>query len=344
MWTLVALWVALLQSVAQADDRDRYQSYVKRLEVVAHPEPDYHFVADIHARLAPLVHDRVGVVEPFVAGRTVEGRAVWAFRVSDPDHPVRQKMFVFGGMHALEWVGVEAAVLFLEDMIRHPPPGVEIIVIPILNLDRRLLVEKDLLAGERVYRRANANGVDLNRDFAVNRESRAIWRFMIPRRYGTSPGPLSQPESQLIDRLAERERFDVAVSMHCFGGYLYYPWAGLFERPADRAEFVKLGRVMQDAQDRRAYRVQQLSHWGFFFRALGSEIDHLYGEYGTKAFLIEMTRSGYTLDPKTWNDPFRAYNPAEPEKHRRVGVQALHALAWYLSDNNPSRNEDTSAR
>ncbi|MEL6343752.1 MAG: M14 family zinc carboxypeptidase [Myxococcota bacterium] len=329
---MLFLLLLLIVGPGRADERAAYQRWAASQMVVAHPEPDYHFVADIHARLAPLVHDRSGVVEPFVAGLTVEKRPVWAFRVSDPTRPVQQKMFVFGGIHALEWVGVESAFLFLEDMIRNPPPGVEVIVIPILNMDRRLVVEADLLAGRRVYRRANANMVDLNRDFAVNRESRAIWRHILPRRYATSPGPLSQPESQLIDRLADQERFDVAVSMHCFGGYLYYPWSGLFERPPDREEFVEMGFVMKEAQDGRGYRVQQLSHWGFFFRALGSEIDHLYGKYGTKAFLIEMTRSGYTLNPKTWSDPFRAYNPEDPEKHRRMGVQALRALAWHISE------------
>ena len=317
---------------ATADPWAQYAAWAARQEVVVHPEPDYQFLADIHARIAPLVAERPGVVAPFIAGRTVQQRPVWAFRVHDPMTPVQQKMLVFAGIHPMEWVGVEVAVAFLADAILHPPPGVEITVIPVLNVDRRLQVEDDLLRGERIYWRTNLNRVDLNRDFAVNRESEAIWQHILPGYYSTSPGPLSQPESQLIDRLAAQERYHVAVSMHCFGGYLYYPWAGHFDRPPDRAEFVALGEVMQRAQDSRAYRVQQLSHWGFFFRALGAEIDHLYGTYDTRAFLIEMTRSGIKpLQPDTWKDPFRSYNPIAPARHTRIGFQALHAMAWHIS-------------
>ncbi len=319
----------LLLLAAFAQDRAVYLKWASEQVVVPHPEPDYHFLADIHSRIAPLVAERPGVVAPFIAGRTVEGRPVWAFTVSDPKEDVHSKMLVFAGIHALEWVGVESAVVFLEDIILHPPPGVEVVVIPVLNVDKRLRVEADLLAGEQRYRRANANGVDLNRDFAVNRESDAIWKRILPRRYATSPAPLSQPESRIIDDLAATYRFDTAVSMHCFGGYLYYPWAGRFDRPEDWGEFVVLGQAMQRAQGARAYQVKQLSHWAFFFRALGAELDHLYGTYGTKAFLIEMTRSGIQpLDRSTWKNPFRMYNPKDPAHHTALGFQALRALAW----------------
>ena len=327
---IVVIWLWLAWMAVSFGQAGTYQQWVARQDIVPHEEPLYLFQAEIHAKLAPLVAERPGVVEPFVAGHTVKGRPVWAFRVHDPMREIEHKMLVFAGIHALEWVGVEAAVRFLEDVIVHPPPHVEVIVIPILNVDRRLQVEADLLQGERIYRRSNANGVDLNRDFAVHRESDAIWQHIIPNRYSHSDSPLSQPESQLIDQLAAAERFDTAVSLHCWGGYLYFPWAGHFDRTPDHAEFVALATTMQQAQGRHPYRVQQLSHWGFFFRALGSEIDHLYGQYGTRAFLIEMGRSGiHPLKPDTWRDPFRFYNPVDPRHHTEMGFQALRALAWH---------------
>lgn len=327
--------LALLSALAQADDHSTYFRWADGQEVVEHDEAEYHFVADIHERIRPLVEERPGVVRPFIIGRTVEKRPIWAFEVSDPKTPIRKKMLVFAGIHALEWVGVESALELLIDAIEHPPPGVQLVVVPLLNVDKRLLVEGDLLRGERLYRRTNANGVDLNRDFAVNRESDAIWKVLIPGRYATSPGPLSQPESQAIDALAAEYRFDVSVSMHCFGGYIYTPWSGLFERPPHHAEHVALGRVMQSAQSGRgawAYQVKELSRWGFFFRALGSELDHMYGQYGTMSFLIEMTRTGIELrDRSTWRDPFRMYNPRSRQPHTDMGRDALKALAWHLS-------------
>ena len=200
-----------------------------------------------------------------------------------------------------------------------------------LNPDGRAKVEADLLAGRNAYRRGNEENVDLNRDFAVNREARAIWRHVIPKRYATSPAPLSQPESRALDALTAAERFDVAVSLHAFGGFLYYPWAGLWERPDDWAEFQRLGLVMQSGMGAHAYKPRQLARWGFFFRGHGMELDHLYGTYGTKTFLVEVTRSGLSpFRPQEWGNHFRLYNPVDPAPHRKQGLGMLRALAREL--------------
>jgi len=226
-----------------------------------HPEPAYRFQAEVYAELAPYVRDRPGVMQVERIGTTVENRPIWAFHITHPTTPPDHTVLVSASIHALEWVGAEVATELAVRLAESPVPGVRVTIVPLLNVDGRARVEADLRAGENRYRRSNANGVDLNRDFAVNREAKAIWRHIIPRRYTTSPSPLSQPESRAIDALANRERFDVAVSLHAFGGYIYYPWAGLWERPPDHQRFVELGHVMQSGQGARAYRVQQLSHW-----------------------------------------------------------------------------------
>ena len=67
------------------------------------------------------------------------------------------------------------------------------------------------------------------------------------------------------------------------------------------------------------------------FRILGSEIDHFYKEYGIPSFLIELTWSGLSpFNPSSWKDPFRLYNPINPERHSTLGSEALFALAIYL--------------
>lgn len=331
MWLLLA---ALVHAVAPVPSPPLdYPTWAAGEPVVTHPEPAYHYAAELHREIAPLVATRPGVVRPFVIGRTVNDRPIWAFRVSRPgDVPPpglpRKKLLVFAQIHALEWVPSEIALAFLTEIAKSPPMGVEITVVPSLNPDGRAKVEADLLVGENKYRRGNANNVDLNRDFPVNREAKAIWRHLIPGRYATSPSPLSQPESRALDALAAEERFDVAVSLHSFGGFLYYPWAGLWERPADWAEMHRMAVVMQAAMGAHAYKPRQLARWGFFFRGHGMEIDHLYGSYGTRSFLIETTRSGFSLlRPQEWGNHFRWYNPKEPERHVREGLHALRALA-----------------
>ena len=124
----------------------------------------------------------------------------------------------------------------------------------------------------------------------------------------------------------------MAVSLHAFGGFMYTPWAGAWERPEDWKVHHRLGTVMSQAQGAHAYKVRQLSRWGFFFRAHGAEIDHIYGKYDTVAFLIELTRSGLNpFRPETFKTPFNWYNPKKPARHVDKGVSALRALVHTLS-------------
>lgn len=272
------------------------------------------------------MRERPGVVDVELLDHTPAGRPIWAFHIQDPATPATRSVLVFANIHALEWISSEVAVDVLLWEVEHPEPGVRITVIPVLNPDGRVKVEDDLVAGRDAYRRGNGKNVDLNRDFPVNAEPRAIWRHVIPGYYGHSDDPLGQVESAALDALAARETYDRAVSLHAFGGFLYYPWAGRFAHPPDATDFVELGRTMEQAQGAHAYHTLQLGRWGFFFRAQGAEIDDLYGRYGTRAFLIELTRSGLTLNPKTWHTYFRWYNPEDPDRHVESGLRAVRAL------------------
>lgn len=283
-------------------------------------EPGYRAAYEVFDDLARYVRERPGRVVPERIGTSLQGRPIWAFHLRNPGQDIHRRLLVFGGIHAMEWISTEVAHEVALELAEHGPPDhVQVTIIPILNPDGRDRVEDDLAADDEVFRRGNARNVDLNRDFAVNREPRAFWRRLIPGYYRTSRAPLSQPETRALDTLAARERFTRAVSLHSFGGFFYAPWSGRFHRPprADRAEMWALGRTMEQAWGTRAYRTRQLGRWGFFFRAHGSEIDHLYGRYGTRAFLIEVTRSGMSAwKPRTWRWGFRAYNPEKERRYR----------------------------
>jgi hypothetical protein len=260
-------------------------------------------------------------------GFTAERRPIRAFTVpAAADERVR--VLVFAGLHAYEWIGTETAGQLLLDLLVAPEPHARVTVIPCVNLDGRLAAEASFAVGSTAWHRENARGVDLNRDFAVNHEPAGLWSHVLPGYAASSPRPLSQPETRALDRLAAREGFDRAASLHAFGGYLYWPWSGRWSRPDDWRTLATLGREMEAAQGRYGYRSRQLSRWGFFFRAHGSEIDHLHGRYGTAAFLVELTRSG--LDPlhlrRTMRLPFHWYNPVDPRPHVERGIAALRAL------------------
>ena len=269
---------------------------------------------------APVQHE--------IIGRSAANLPIHAWHVEDRSAPIERRVLIFAGIHALEWISTEVATELLLELMAAPPPGISVTVVPLLNPDGRMRVEGDVARGDNFYRRGNHNNKDLNRDFAHQREARAVWKDVLPGYYATTADtPLSQPESQAIDALAARG-YDRAASLHAFGGYLYHAWAGHWRRPDNHADILALGRQMESAQRSHAYRTRQLSRWGFFFRAHGTEVDHLYGEYGIDAFLIELTRSGW--DPRSplrsLRTYFRWYNPARPARHTTRGVQALRAL------------------
>lgn len=304
----------------------------------AQPAPDpvpalaegYRFAGPAFAAVAAKVAERPAIARIEQLGLSAGERPIWAVHVADPSVPVREEVLVIAGIHALEWISTEVALTWLDELLDHPPRGTAITVVPILNADGRAHVEADLLEPAwGNYRRGNHLGVDLNRDYTVHRDARSWWRHVLPDYHATTEAPLSQPESRALDALLERRDYDRAASLHAFGGYLYHPWSGRWERPADWASFVRQGRAMEKAQGGHAYRTRQLSRWGFFFRAQGTELDHLYGAHGIEAWLIELTRSGLrphriATDRTT---PFRWYNPAEPRTHVQRGVAALRALA-----------------
>jgi len=353
MPVLLALLLLVLplraQALAQLELRDVSGAYARWIaenppDPEGHPEPGYHFLAEVHAAMAPWVARRPEVVRPFIAGRSVQGRPLWGYVLHDPGHPVKARVLVFANLHAIEWVGTEGALALALEQAAQPMPGVELVVIPVVNVDGRLLVEEDLREGVNRFRRTNAHGVDLNRDFAVNHEAESFWRHLFPGFHASSLAPLSQPESQAIDRVASLGHFDLAVSLHAWGGLVYLPWSGRWDRPPDWPSLHALGVAMNAGQGAHAYRWEQLARWGFFFRAQGSEIDHLYGTYGIPAALVECTKTGLSpFRPGEWGNFFRRYNPRDPSRHVREGLRLLRAGMMHVAQSVSARPTATPA-
>lgn len=132
---------------------------------------------------------------PTVAiGRSADGRAIRAYLVGDVS--ASRRILVVGCVHGDETSG-EAITRRLRGSV--PPPGVVLWLVDEFNPD-----------GCRANTRQNAHGVDLNRN--------SPWH----RRHLDHPGgtyysgrrPLSEPESQAINRLVTRLRPAVTIWYH----------------------------------------------------------------------------------------------------------------------------------
>ncbi|MBA3539182.1 MAG: succinylglutamate desuccinylase/aspartoacylase family protein [Deltaproteobacteria bacterium] len=245
-------------------------------------------------------------------GTTIETEPVLACELGPAD--ARRATIVIAGIHAMEWIGVETALALLERLAVRPPTDRRIIVVPVANPDGYLAVERDLRDGRRYFRRGNARNVDLNRNWPTGFRRSA--RRLPPMWTWHGGGPCSEPEVAAIvgaldAEVAAGRTVDVALSLHSFGRKLLVPWGSRWKKPTRDRELRTLAAVMQ-ARLAERYTIDQVSRWlpGAFVR--GMELDHLHAQYGARAILVECSGGGLSLDPRSWIEPFRWYNPSGP--------------------------------
>lgn len=189
-------------------------------------------------------------------GYSADGRGIPAVRFGSPD--AEAAVFVQAAIHGREYLTTQLVMKQLETYAKEYDTGtfhgrtyreifseVSLVVVPMTNPDGvsisqlgtesirsgelRALVESFYerddagVAREYFYRRykANANGVDLNRNFAYGWEEYGGPSVPAADRYkGTAPA--SEPETQLLIALTEREPVRAAVSYHATGSLLYW--------------------------------------------------------------------------------------------------------------------------
>lgn len=129
-----------------------------------------------------------------IIGHSVQGRAIEAVQVGDPDSP--RKALVVGSIHGDEAAGTAVT----RQILRHfrGIGGVDLWVVKTVNPD-----------GLVAHRRRNAHGIDLNRNFSFR------WRPGAPSS-GYYPGehPFSEPESRTVRKLVKELQPRVSIWFH----------------------------------------------------------------------------------------------------------------------------------
>jgi murein tripeptide amidase MpaA len=124
-------------------------------------------------------------------GYSVKGRAIWAFRVGDPDAKVTA--VVLGAIHGDENAGIVLARAVKQARRIH---GVNLWVVPTINPD-----------GVARHTRQNAHGVDLNRNWGWQ------WAPMSGATY-SGPHAFSEPETRAFRDFLKQVKPRYVVSFH----------------------------------------------------------------------------------------------------------------------------------
>ena len=182
---------------------------------------------------------------------TADGRGVYDIILGNPNG--NKQILIFGAMHAREYITTQIVMRQLCDAIdvlngvdmtssyrgiskkyllenvtihfipMNNPDGVSISqfgLSGIRNTDLRKKVSA-MYSGDYAQWKANAVGVDLNRNFDADWQDFCGSRYPAPERYkGAYPG--SEPETAALIELTERYHIQRAISYHTCGALIYW--------------------------------------------------------------------------------------------------------------------------
>ncbi len=261
-------------------------------------------------------------------GHSVEGRPLRAVRVprkvgGRPEEP-EQRVLLCANTHGVEWIGTYVALGFLGAMTR-PRPALqalreraEIWVIPTINPDAYERTWQARGDGPLHVLRANANGVDLNRNYPLPapqpRFAHLLGGFAAGSRDPQSPffkgrEPLSEPETQAMARLFDEVPFQASLSLHSFMGTLL---SAHVERREPYEAYRRLCSAFRRAQRLVSYRWLASRRFDWF---LGEQEDHQHHAHGTWATCVEVFPVSYSFRQHL-RAPclFWRFNPREPRR------------------------------
>lgn len=221
---------------------DDLEEYYRRGLDVSQPMGGYHTYEETHAEMVALVDAFPTLTRLDTIGYTLEGRAMYAFKISDNaavDESDEPEVMFNGLIHAREVMGLEICLTtmhYLLDSLSNPDIAelvntLEIWFVPIINVDGYVYNELISPGGGGMWRKNRRDngdgsfGVDLNRnwgftwginDLASSPDgSSEIYR-------GT--GPFSEPANQVMREFINAHEFLAIANYHSFGRIFITPF------------------------------------------------------------------------------------------------------------------------
>jgi len=230
----------------------------------------YHTYNQVYLVLDSFVNLYANICHLDTIGLSVQGRAIWAMRVSD--NPTieenESEIRLAGNMHGDEHIGTEITLYFLRYLLTNyaTNPQVQNLVnnrefwfSPVLNPD-----------GKVANTRTNVNGVDLNRDYGF------FWAG-----WGGSPGPSSQIENQWMMKHLEENNISLEYNYHSAASYVNYAWDYHPADPPDSQHIISLSQVYANLSG-----LSPINGYDWY-QVCGSLQDYTIGISGGLAWTIE---------------------------------------------------------
>lgn len=231
------------------------------------------------------------LVERRTIGATSTGLPLYNVRVTDErvafdEAPLStgQKLRVYldGGHHGNEYLGVELVMYYLEDVLGKAAAGdaatldylskVEIYATPIVNP-----------AGNFADTRKNANLVDVNRNYDFHWGEEGASASIADFTY-RGPAAESEPEVKANADFQREIRPDIVVTMHTGVAEFYWPWGWTHDPSPDDALFTSMEGPFENATNGRVDAMQGAE----LYIVSGASDDWAYGTLGAPGFTFEV--------------------------------------------------------
>ena len=271
---------------------------------------DYKNADQILARIDELVAAHPDLAEVIDIGDSIEGRDIWAVRVTagSGDRPA----ILFNScQHAREWISPMTTMFVLEKLltgygederITALVNGTEFFVIPLVNPDG-YRYSWDSFRFWRKNRRDNGGGtwgVALNRNWGVGWGGGGSSGNPNSETY-RGAGPFSEPETQTMRAFYEAHpNVNASIDFHSHGELALYPWAFQRGGPDDGGVHANTSEAMVDA----IFDVHGLSYvagpvFETLYQASGASVDWTWGDEDVYSWTIELRGPGFDPPPST---------------------------------------------
>lgn len=173
---------------------------------------DYPSFEEITEKLHELARLRPDIFKLFSIGKSVQGRDLWVMKISDnvEEDEIEPEFKYISSMHGDEIVGREFSMRLIEkianeydsnEVVKSIVDNTEIYIMPSMNPD-----------GSHLRRRANANRVDLNRNFPdIIRDRQSLLNNR-------------ERETQAVMVFQEGRKFSFSANFHGGAMVVNYPW------------------------------------------------------------------------------------------------------------------------
>lgn len=265
----------------------------------------FHNYAELTAKIEELARTYPNQLQVSSAGKTHEGRDIWALRISGnlTQADSLPAVIYMGGHHAREHLSVELplyyAEYFLSEYNKGNPRivnllnGRDIHILPAVNPDG---LEFDVAGGNYKLWRKNRSrnndgtyGVDLNRNYGYQWGTGGSSSNPSSDTF-KGPQPFSEPETIAIKNYVEaHQNISILLTFHTFSELILFPWGHKYGEIDITRDFQVHQKMAEKMATWNNYTPQQASS---LYQASGDTTDWSYGQHKIISFTFELDPIG----------------------------------------------------